>query len=52
MEIESIEMIEKKNREQLENDFHKFMIFKQKEREQMMQQLDQSVLKKSNIKDE
>lgn len=44
-------MIEKKNIEQLEKDFHKFFLFKQKERESVVQQLDQSLLKKSTIKD-
>jgi hypothetical protein len=52
MEIESIEMIEKKNLEQLEKDFHKWVLFKTKERESTVQQLDQSLLKKSTIKDE
>lgn len=51
LEIENINVLQKKNVEQLEKDFLKYIKFKQQERETTINTVDSSLLA-SNIKDQ
>ena len=51
LEIENINVLQKKNVEQLEKDFLKYIKFKQQERENTINTVDSSLLA-SNIKDQ